>query len=226
MLINASELIWLATTYRVLNMTGHYGSGKTLLAVALAYELWKQDYVGKIYANFPMAGRELEYVEGDTDFVMIIDETHIVLDGRSFSKNATEKWLKDLRKRNSVLFAPSIVGVDIRFRAVMIQRSMMIGNMLWIYRWQIDDGLGVHGSWFALLNPKKYFGAYETKYSPIDEDFENLERVMSGDPNIERDQTMAGAYMPVQEISYPVDEPKFAYQVKEPSIRRFLGKGD
>lgn len=226
MLINASEIIWLATTYRVLNMTGHYGSGKTLLAVALAYQLWKEDYVGKIYANFPMAGRELEYIEGDENFVMIIDETHIVLDGRSFSKNATEKWLKDLRKRNSILFAPSIVGVDVRFRSVMVQRSMMVGNLVWIYRWQIDDGIGVHGGWFALVNPSYYFGAYETKYSPVDEDFEKLERVMSGDVVYKRDQTVEGAYMPVQEISYPTPEPAFEFQVKEPSFRGFFGKGN
>lgn len=224
MFINAAELFWLATTYRVVNIKGRYGSGKTLLSVAMAYEIWKRDLVGKIYANFPMAGRELEYVEADMNFLMIIDETHIVLDARSFSKNASQKWLKDLRKRNSILIAPSIVAIDVRFRAVMIQRSMMIGNLVWIYRWQIDDGMGVHGNWFALVNPKKYFGAYETVYSPMEEDFENLERVMSGEPKIERDPTVAGQYNPVQEISYPAEEPAFKFQVEEPSIKKFIGR--
>jgi KaiC/GvpD/RAD55 family RecA-like ATPase len=226
MFVNASELFWLATTYRVLNIRGHYGSGKTLLAVAMAYELWRKDYVGKIYANFPMAGRELEYIEGDLNFVMIIDETHVVLDARSFSKNASSKWLKDIRKRNSILIAPSMTDVDVRFRKVMVQRSLMIGNLAWLYRWQVDDGMGVHGNWFMIYKPSRYFGAYDTRYSPLDEDFERLERVMSGNVEIKRDETVEGRYMPVQEVGYPVEEPKFDYQVKEPSIRKFFGKGD
>lgn len=220
MFINAAEIFWLATTYRVVNIRGRYGSGKTLLTVAMAIELWRRDLVDKIYANFPMAGRELEYVVADKSFVMIIDEAHIILDAREFSKNASKKWLRDLRKRNCVLFTPSMTDVDKRFRRVMVQRSFMLGNLMWVYRWQVDDGMGIHGGWFALVLPGKYFGAFDTQYSPIDEDFENLERVMSGDVEIERDQTIEGKYMPVYEISYEGEEPRFENQVKEPRLFR------
>lgn len=226
MFINATELFWIATTYRAINITGRYGSGKTLLSVAMAYELWRKDYVKKIYANFPMAGRELDYPDGDKDFVMILDEAHIVLDARAFSKKASQSWLKDLRKRNSVIILPAVIGVDIRFRAVMVQRMMMIGNLFWVYRWQIDDGMGVHGSWFVLVNPSKYFGAYETRYSPRDEDFDLLQRVMTGKVEIANDPTIEGKYLPVMEISHPIDEPAFEFQVREPTLKRLFGSDD
>jgi hypothetical protein len=226
MFLNASELFWIATTYRAVNIAGRYGSGKTLLAVAMAFELWKRGYIDKIYSNFPMAGREIEYLPGDRDFVMILDEAHVVLDSRAFSAKASQTWLKDLRKRNSVLLVPAVMGVDVRFRAVMVQRFLMLGNFAWLYRWQIDDGMGVHGSWFALVRPSKYFGAYDTHYSPVDEDFENIQTVMSGEVRSNDRYDPTGGYTTVQERSFPVEEPKFKWQAPEISIKSIFGKGD
>lgn len=220
------EFIFILTSYRVCNIRGHYGSGKTLLSVALAFELWRQGLVDSIYSNFPMAGRSTDYSYGYR-FAMLLDEAHIMLDARSFSKQASQTWLKDLRKRESVLILPAVLSVDVRFRSVIVQRIFAFpGNLLWIYRWQIDDGAGKHTGSFQLFYPSYYFNSYSTKYSPNDEDFENIKRVMAG-TDYEREaqrnqQEQEGAYLPVQEISYPVEEyPPLAKQVPNPKFSIF-----
>lgn len=177
------EFLYLAQSYRVVNMFGHYGSGKTLLAVHLAMEFWKRGIVEKIYTNFPCVGAEIEYVENDKNFVMVLDEAHVVIDSRAFSKQASQTWLKDLRKRKSILLVPAVLSVDKRFRSLAVARIMAVGNLAWVYRWQIDDGVGEHSGTFILWKPYQYFGAYDTEYIPTDEDFQNIMKVMAEGAN-------------------------------------------
>ena len=188
-LINAHEYLWLATNYRIVNIRGHVGSGKTLLAVATAYELWRKKYIERIFAPFPLKGQSLEFDNGE-DFVMILDEAHVVLDSREFGKNASKDWLRDIRKRRAVIISSAFIDVDKRFRLVMVQRILKVGNLLWWYRWQMSDGVGQSTGAFGLLNPNWYFNTYPTKYSPNDEDFNNMLKVVSsGNPRGNKDSS-------------------------------------
>jgi len=176
---NHREFIWYVTNYKTLNIRGRYGSGKTLLSVALAYELWKQNYIKHILASFPMNGMKNQLDGIDGDFVMLLDEAGLILDSREFGRNASKEWLKDLRKRKIILVLPSVIDVDKRFRQVVVQRIFMFGNIFWIYRYQVGDGLGVEDGWFGLWKPSWYFGTYDTDYIVEDEDFEKLLDVMA-----------------------------------------------
>jgi hypothetical protein len=221
---NLPDFLWMLTAYRVVYIRGRYGSGKTLLSVALSYELWKQQHVDRIYSNFPMAGRDENY-EYSERFAMILDEAHIVLDSRSFSRQASQTWLRDLRKRESVLIMPAVLSVDIRFRSLSVQRIFMFGNLLWVYRYEIDDGARLQNNTFSLLFPNYYFGAYSTKYSPKDEDFDNLKKVMAGmstNKNTLTNEDEKENYRGVQTVSYMGDDaPKFSKLVKNPKFNLF-----
>jgi hypothetical protein len=188
-LIWANEFIYHLMSYRVLNIRGGYGKGKTLLAVAVSYYLYQNGYVDKIYANFPLAGKVEKVDEANPEtyknFVMDLDEAHVILDARQFSKNASQTWLKDLRKRNAVLILPAVLSVDNRFRTISCQRMLQLGNWIWVYRWMLEDGIGdaITGT-FGLQNPSMLFGAYDTEYIPSDEDFEMIRRIISNENKV------------------------------------------
>lgn len=178
--INASEYFWNVTNYRVVNIRGHVGSGKTLLSVATGYELWEQGYIDHIYAPFPVKGQRNKY-DKYKKFVMLLDEAHVVLDSRKFGQNNVEEWLRDIRKRQAIIITSAFIDVDKRMRSVVVQRTLLIGSLFWMYRWQIDDGIGVSTGTFGLLFPNWYFGLYDTLYSPSYEDFENMRIITNGD---------------------------------------------
>ena len=177
---NLSEALWLITSYRLVNIRGRYGSGKTLLSVALAYELYRQKYVDYIFAPMPLIGSYMGTDKQDR-FAMVLDEAHVILDSREFHKNETKTWLRDLRRREGVLFTPAVIDVDKRTRPVIIQRMLQVGNLFWLYRMRIEDGMAGYECNLGLFKPSDYFGAYPRKYSPTEEDFERLKVIMRGD---------------------------------------------
>lgn len=209
----ADEYINHTMGYRVVNIWGRYGSGKTLLAVATAFELWKRGHVDYIHANHPMSGRS-EGMES-SDFVMILDEAHKVLDARKFSSNASQTWLDSLRKRNAVLILPAVISVDVRFRVFLVQRLLKVGDIVWFYRWQIDDGVGVNSGIFRLVNPKWYYGSYPTLYEPFLEDYERLKNIMERTDEKTKRYIDNSIFYPVQEVSYPVEEPSFKRKISD-----------
>lgn len=221
MWMRLDEFLWLVTSYRVINIRGHFGSGKTLLAVALAYELWKRHYSERIFTNFPMQGRCEDYDTADrTNFCMIIDEPQEILDSRDYARNETRSWLKSLRKRKIILLLPGVLAIDVRFRSVMAQRILQLGNLLWVYRWQVDDGAGVHTNWFGMWRPSRYFGAYSTRYEPADEDFANLRKLMGEDDNNEKAGVAVVERVAPTFVVDPANEsPRFKKQVEVPRIQ-------
>lgn len=194
MFINADEFFFLATNYRVVNIRGRYGSGKTLLSVALSYEFWRRNYIDHIFSNFPMMGQSFDW-SVSTKFIMILDEAHVILDSRQFSKNASSDWLKDLRKRLAILILPAVIDVDKRFRAVMVQRMFFLGNFIWLYAYKVDDGMSELSGWFGLIRPSAYFGKYSTKYVVQQDDFDNMRAVMANDLPAELGSESYAEYM-------------------------------
>jgi len=180
-LLNIKEFLYHSTSYRVVNFTGSYGTGKTLISVALAFEYWRLGIIDNIYTNFPMSGRKQVYQKHDTKYCMILDEAHQIVDSRSFAKNASEVWLDALRKKEAILLLPAVIDVDKRFRRLICQRSANLFNFIWIYRWLISDGIGRKEGSFFLVNPKYYFGSYSTKHTPSVQEWNNLKSVVEGD---------------------------------------------
>jgi len=162
-----SEFLFMLRSYRSCYITGHYGSGKTVLAVALAYELWRQGYVDNIVTVMPCAGaRLLRDVADLSDSAVVVDEAHNIADNRNLSGSKASDLLQNLRKRNTYILAASYQSVDKRLRTLTVQRSLMIGNLLWAYSWVIEDRLKPIKGWFALTKPAILFGSFDTKFEP------------------------------------------------------------
>ncbi len=183
----ADEFIYQFTQHRVAYIRGHFGSGKTLLAVALGVELWRLGLTDRIFTNFPMAGRCLDYSQNRRGYV-ILDEASRVLDSRKFLMNSSDDWLYAMRKRQMYLILPSKTEVDKRFRDLTIQRVQMIANKRWVYRWEISDGVGRLTGDFTLKNPSDIFGLYSTEWEPAPQEFENLKRLMKGSENVDQEE--------------------------------------
>lgn len=136
----AGEFLGLLKLFRVLGIRGGFGTGKTLLAVALAVEAWRLGWVDHVYSNMRLKGDWLEEIPGAIRGAAVIyDEAWQELDSRSFGAKASQRWLAYLRKRNVMLFLPSVIQVDVRFRTLLVQRFLGWGP-LWVYRWQLNDG--------------------------------------------------------------------------------------
>lgn len=162
----SAEWWWMIRNYRVAAMAGRFGSGKTLLAMAAAVELWRQALVTHVYSNLTMKGdwqEELPSVIRDA--VIVFDEAWIELDSRSWSRKRSMEWLAYLRKRNIYLLLASVTDLDVRFRRLTVYRSMVMPK-IWRYTWMVNDGMKpVKGS-FLIQNPSDYFQVFDTLEEP------------------------------------------------------------
>lgn len=178
---NLGDAIWYCTSRRVIDIDGDYGSGKTLLAVALSYELVKGGYVDHIFAPIPIRGQCFD-LEVRSRWVMVLDEAHAILDARQYKDNKTDEWLRDLRRRESIILTPAVEDVDKRFRKVQMRRWGMLGNIVWFYEiTSVRNDREKRLARFALFFPHYYFGAYSTVYSPTHDGFEGMLKVASNE---------------------------------------------
>ena len=77
----ADEYFWMVRNYRVMYARGHYGSGKTLLTVATAVELWRRRMVDHIYSDLELKGDFMETLGDEIrDAVIVFDEGWIDID--------------------------------------------------------------------------------------------------------------------------------------------------
>jgi hypothetical protein len=162
---------------RLVNISGGMGTGKTLFAVAVGYEMLKRGYVNSVTSNFPV---EFAAAPDAEKCFAIFDEASVVFDGRtSFKKTDLNDMSRDatvaLRKKGSYMATPSFIEVDKRFRNGMrLWRTWSSKNRLWLYRWEIGPeekeeqrkGQNYWDGWLALLNPAHFFGCYDTIYFP------------------------------------------------------------
>lgn len=102
---------------------GHYGSGKTMLAHAIAYRLWKQGYVDRIVSNVPcvIADEPFSWEIPDpnqTRTAVVLDEAGLwinnIYDARPYTAF--------LRKAQIYLLLSSITPPAVFFRTIHIQK--------------------------------------------------------------------------------------------------------
>lgn len=164
---------------RILNFDGMMGTGKTLGATAIAHHMLKQEKVRRAAFNFPC-----EFGAAPTSrwCFAVMDEAALVFDGRLSFKDKELTQLVSamtftLRKFGSYLVAPSFLVTDKRLRAgVRMRRTHnILNNRLWRYHWEIGPeqmeerkpGLNYFDGILWLLNPRHFYGVYDTYFVPI-----------------------------------------------------------
>jgi hypothetical protein len=167
-------LMGLVRAYRVVYVAGRYGSGKTALAVRLAYELLESGFATRCVANFPVVfADDWEQLNIEDPYasntVVILDEGGLFLETRG----DTKELLAFLRKMNITLIIPSVHPPANRIRAVTIQRLInlqALGLPAWLYSVYLASGHIKEESKFLWWRPSEIFGTYDTLSAPVDDD--------------------------------------------------------
>ena len=149
--------------YRTCFFTGVFGSGKTLGAVALAWQLLAEDSRLRVISNIPVSfGVDLFSLDTLTDCVIILDEGRRYLDSRKWEKRDFN--IDYLRHLNCYLIVSAAFDVDKRLRRLVAERIFPLYNLpLWFYRVKSDSDpsarLGI------LLGPRAFFGTYPMRFA-------------------------------------------------------------
>lgn len=159
-------------TFRILWIRSRYGSGKTLLAARLAYELHSRGIVRYICANFPSPWfdkfEDVQIVDGRADVCLILDE------GGAFmqSKYKALKYIQFMRKLNVILILPSVLApssVVAFFRCKRIMNLEVAGIPLWVFQARLADGEDIQNETFYFWRPAEVYGAYDTGAFVVDD---------------------------------------------------------
>lgn len=159
-------------TYRVLWIRSRFGSGKTLLAMRLAYELHSKGIVRYICGNFPSPWfdrfEDVELVNGRADVCLILDE------GGSFmqSKYKAQKYVQFMRKLNIILIMPSFLPPSSFvsfFRVKRLMNLQVFGLPAWVYQSRLTDGEEIFKDNFIFWNPAEVYGSYDTGAYVVDD---------------------------------------------------------
>ena len=169
--VGVSRFLNMLYSQHVCFIGGAYGTGKTLLSVALGVQLWADGFIDHIYSNFRLNGELHEDIPDPgkaENSVVIFDEAWQELDSRNFKNNNVMDFLAFLRKQNNVLLSPSVAKVDIRARSFDCRRVWSFRNLVWMYGFGIISA--EHPDFkrdrFLLINPWKYFCLYNHKERP------------------------------------------------------------
>jgi hypothetical protein len=150
-------------TFKVF-ITGELGTGKTLLAFALADYFLKEGWVDGVWSNID---HNLPPATRMHRAFVVVDETADSADSRDFKNNQHALYSRYARKMSCWYAFPSVDAIDIRLRNLEVIRTMNIQLLpitIWVFRWYYT--LGDRG-WFILTSPEDYFGMYETGAVPI-----------------------------------------------------------
>jgi hypothetical protein len=165
MIINGEDFFESFAGVRDVFITGRKGSGKTLLAFAMADYALKNKFVTGVFANIP---HNFPVAKSVKDAFVIVDESWQFIDNR-FSKSTFSFMGAWSRKTGSLWAFPSVYGVDLRVRNLQVERIADI-NLLpvraWLYKWSNCWGDKGH---FMLVRPEQYYGTYDTKAIPVDD---------------------------------------------------------
>lgn len=159
-------------TFRIVWIRSRYGSGKTLLAVRLAYELHSRGIVRYICGNVPSPWfdkfEDVQIVDGRADVCLVLDE------GGAFmqSKYKALKYIQFMRKLNVILIIPSVLApssVVTFFRVKRIMNLEVAGIPLWVYQSRLADGEDIQSETFFFWKPSEVYGAYDTGAFAVDD---------------------------------------------------------
>jgi hypothetical protein len=170
-------------------LKGGVGSGKTLLAVAIAEELCRLKITLGAVSNIPtslpihawrdpLPGDDSGSPRGIRGAVVIFDEAWTVADNRTFSTNPRQ-YGAFARKLETMWLYPSVIAIDKRMSVLSVQRQYKISlpffPEIWAYKWTLDMGEQQDSGAFYLINPKTFYGKFDTAYVPLDDgDISNL----------------------------------------------------
>lgn len=156
-------------------LRGLFGTGKTLLSVALFFELWKSGWRGSIFSPFPvLSPSSLTSRAG----FLVLDEAGTVFSSRSFADKSLSadalRAVSFLRKTDSYLIFPSYTRPDILFRRGLHVERVFALPSLWVYRYwlpQSEDeednfSMAKLKGYYPLLFPSRYFRFYDTRFVP------------------------------------------------------------
>lgn len=161
----AGGFLDLVTRRFLLYISGELGTGKTLLAFAIAEWLLENKKVRGVWANC----RHAFPVHRDVrDVVFVLDEGGQFMHARD-SKDEDMGYAVFMRKLNAYMLVPSRSMIDKQNRTLEAYRIADLSLFgFWLYGYR-DQSTGVHG-WFVLKNPEYYFPLYDTKEIPASDD--------------------------------------------------------
>lgn len=162
-------------------LRGLYGTGKTLLSVAILWELLRRGWQGRVFCPFPLDAPIPDHTARSA--ILILDEAGTVFGNRSFADKELSgevgRAVSFLRKTDSYLLFPSYSRPDIMFRrGLHIQSKARIGRLVWLYRWWLpadeetedDYSLAPMRGVYPLIFPARFFGTYDTLFVPTSRD--------------------------------------------------------
>lgn len=172
-LIGGAPILALVNQFRIVWVQGSYGGGKTLLAFQLAWELYQTGRYRYILSNCNSVWTDNpEQVvlreESFVDAIVILDEGGLFM---RMSRDA-EKFMIGLRKLNITIIVPSVQPPSTRVKFLQMQRIFnfqIIGLPLWLYEFRLSLGSEKEKSYFAISNPQKVYGIYDTLDYPVDD---------------------------------------------------------
>ncbi|MEM2877903.1 MAG: PhoH family protein [Thermoproteota archaeon] len=180
--------------YRLIWLSGGYGSGKTLLAVAIAVHLVQEGFCKRIIANIPICHPKANTIYEAHDHFLLsipseneISDSVIILDeaGNFVSRFKTDFKKVDilmtfLRKLNIVVLLPSVKPIAKDLAQVLITRILdlrIIGLPYWVYYATLlhtpaDRRLRkLSRTYFLFRNPKDFYPLYDSFAQPLDDLF-------------------------------------------------------
>lgn len=164
-LYNAESFLGAVRNARTLHVDGRYGGGKTSLAAHIAWIFLKRGWVKNVCANFPMSIAQFPPPLPLQDTAVVLDEASEFVS--QWSK--ASKYVKDLRKMNTIYLMPSVFPPHARLRRLTAQRLINLyvyGIPAWVYSWQFSVGSVRDGSKFIWWKPiRDIKGLYQTGYS-------------------------------------------------------------
>lgn len=173
MLINGSALIHMLNQFRIAWCMGGYGSGKTLVAYQLAYELYMTGRYRYILGNSNSV-----WTDSPEDVVLrdgsFVDAICILDEGGLFLKYSTDadQFMLGLRKLNITILIPSVLPPSSRVKFLQVQRifnGYAIGIPAWLYQYRLSLGTEKEKAYALVYKPQQFYGIYDTTDYPIDD---------------------------------------------------------
>lgn len=175
------------TAFRVANLRGRYGGGKTSLAFIIAARLLAEKRVQRVISNIPCRfavneprNQAVDLVYNDEqqqnnisdirgipvplqDAAIVLDESWMYIE----SRQDVLDYAAFVRKFEHFLILPSVMPVHTRLSFFTVQRvfnGYTVGLPIWFYKWGIRDKDVKENGYFGILRPTAVFNYYPTKF--------------------------------------------------------------